>query len=314
MRIVSLTPAATEWLFALGAGPDLVGRSHACDAPPEARTLPVLTRTPVDAEADTAAVNEAVRTGRAAASPLHAVDTDALARLAPDLIVLQSVCGVCGVTPDDLAPALDALPKRPRLFTLRAARFKAALDEILRLGLLVGRFQETMAFIAEQEARLAGLHRAVQGSARIGGRRTGGPRVAVVEWLDPLIVAGHWAPDLIDLAGGRPALGRPGARSEVVDPAEFAAADPDVIVLAPCGFTIEQTLRDLPVPGARPEWQALRAVREGRIFALDGRAYVNRSGPGLYRAVELLAAAIDPAMQAVVQPGPREWRALGGTA
>lgn len=313
MRIVSLTPAATEWLFALGAGHDLVGRSHACDAPPAARALPVVTQTPVDAEADTAAINAAVDGVRAAAPTLHAVDTALLARLAPDLIVLQSVCGVCGVTPDDLAPALDALPKRPKLLTLQAARFKAALDEILRLGLLVGRFQETMAFIAEQEGRLAELYRAVRGSARIGGRRAGGPRVACIEWLDPLVVAGHWAPDLIDLAGGRPVLGRPGARSQVVGLADLAAADPDVIVLAPCGFTIEQTLRDLPALAERSAWQALRAVREGQVFALDGRAYVNRSGPSLYRAVELLAAAIDPMMRAVVQPRPGEWRALGGT-
>ncbi|GIV62101.1 MAG: ABC transporter substrate-binding protein [Rhodothermaceae bacterium] len=293
MRIVSLLPAATEWVAAIGAMEDLVGRSHACDFPPAVRSLPAVTRSRVAEGGDTRAINDAVRSTLAAGLSLYEVDLDALRALRPDVVLTQAQCAVCAV---DLA-GLEALlagwtGTRPRLFSMAPMTFRAVLQEAMHLARLVDRLPQAMAVLGEGERRLRHLR------DRLGLPRTADPAtlptVACIEWMEPLMTAGHWMPALVDHAGGRAVLAGAGKPSPVVDWEALRAADPDVIAIMPCGFSLEQTRRDLPLLTGRPGWGDLRAVRTGRVVLFDGNAYFNRPGPRLYRAAELLAAALYP--------------------
>ncbi len=313
MRIVSLLPAATEWLYAFGAGDLLVGRSHACDYPAEAQRAPAVTRPTFGEAADSASIDRAVRATVQQGLSLYAVDLDALRELKPDLIVTQAQCEVCAVSLDALEVALaDWTGARPQVFSMEPLSFKQVLDAALRLGRAVGRMPEAMRVVAEGERRLRDLH------TRIGRHRDGSladrptPTVACIEWIEPLMTAGHWMPDLVDLAGGRAVCAEAGAPSQYVAWDEIVAADPDVIAIAACGLGVEQALRDLHFLTERPEWNTLRAVRDGRVFVFDGDAYFNRPGPRLVRSVELLAAALHD--DAGVEPEAWEMRSLAVTS
>jgi iron complex transport system substrate-binding protein len=295
MRIVSLLPAATEWLCAFGAADLLVGRSHACDFPAEVQDLPSLTRPTVTSDGDSATIDRAVRDTLGRGLSLYDVDLDALRDLSPDLVVTQAQCEVCAVSLDALETMLaEWTDGQPELFSFEPTTFKQALDAALRLGRAVGRMPEAMRVVAERERDLKRLRE------RIGARRDGtvggrsAPTVACVEWIEPLMTAGHWAPDLVELAGGRAVAAEKGKSSAYVAWDDLVAADPDVLAITVCGLSVEQALRDLHYLTDRPGWGALRAVREGRVFVLDGDAYFNRPGPRLYRSVELLAAALHP--------------------
>lgn len=294
MRIVSLLPAATDWLVAFGAADQLVGRSHACDAP-AVQHLPVLTRPTVDSAADSAAIDRAVCDTLAAGLSMFDVDLDTLRSLQPDLVVTQAQCDVCAVPLATLDALLaDATDGQPALFSFEPSTFKEVLETALRLGRATDSLPGAMRVIAESEARLRMLHE------RLGRRRDGTladravPTVACIEWLEPIMTAGHWAPDLVDLAGGRAVCAQAGARSRYVEWDVIRAADPDVIAVAACGFDLAATRRDLHLLTDRPDWADLRAVRSGRVVLFDGNVYFNRPSPSLYRTVELLAAALHP--------------------
>jgi iron complex transport system substrate-binding protein len=303
MRIVSLLPAATEWLCAFGAADQIVGRSHECDYPSEVQPLPVVTRSTFGDGGDSAAIDRAVRDTLGQGLSLYDVDLDALRDLDPDLVVTQAQCEVCAVSLDALEAALaDWTGGQPEIFSSEPSTFKQVLDSALRLGRQIGRAAEAMAFVAERERELRLLRE------RIGARRDGtvggreAPTVVCIEWIEPLMTAGHWMPDLVELAGGRALAAEGGQRSAYVEWDEIVAADPDVLAVAACGFTVEQSLRDLRYLTERPEWPDLRAVREGRAFVLDGNAYFNRPGPRLYRSVELLAAVLHEGAGVDVEP------------
>jgi len=306
MRIVSLLPAATEWLCAFGAEDLIVGRSHECDFPPAVQDRPVVTRATFDDAGDSAAIDRAVRDTLWQGLSLYDVDLGALRELKPDLVVTQEQCEVCAVSLDGLEAALtDWTGGQPELFSLAPTTFKQVLDTALRLGREIGRTAEAMQFIAERERELRRLRE------RIGARRDGtvdgreAPSVVCIEWIEPLMTAGHWMPGLVELAGGRALLAEGGAPSPYVAWDDIVVADPDVLAVTACGFPVEQSLRDLGYLTERPEWSELRAVREGRVFVLDGNAYFNRPGPRLYRSVELLAAVLHPD-RADVRPEPWE--------
>lgn len=295
MRVVSLLPAATEWLCAFGAADLLVGRSHACDVPPDMQDCPVVTRPSAEVGGDSAAIDRAVRDTLKQGLSLYDVDLDALRALAPDLVVTQASCAVCAVSRDALEAAFtDWTDRRPEVFSFEPRTFKQVLDTALRLGRQIGRMPEAMRVVAEHER---GLHLLRE---RVGARRDGTvagratPTVVCIEWIEPLMTAGHWMPDLVELAGGRSVGAESGAPSGSADWDEVVAADPDVLAVTACGLTVEQALCDLSYLTERPEWSTLRAVREGRVFVFDGIAYFNRPGPRLYRSVELLAAALHP--------------------
>ncbi|MEM1044235.1 MAG: ABC transporter substrate-binding protein [Bacteroidota bacterium] len=290
MRIVSLLPAATDWLVAFGAAGSVVGRSHECDAP-EVAGAPVVSRPTVPTEGDSAAIDAVVQGTLSEGLSLYDVDLGALRALAPDLVVTQAQCAVCAVDLPTLERTLaDWTDGQPALFSMEPMTYKQVLDAALRLGRAAGRLPGAMPAVAEGEVRLKRLQ------DRLGLSRRDDPEdypaVACVEWIEPLMTAGHWTPDLVRLAGGRAVCAEAGAPSQYVDWHALVEADPDVIAVTACGLTVDQALADLHYLTERPAWTSLRAVRDGRVFAFDGNAYFNRPGPGLVRSVELLAAAL----------------------
>jgi iron complex transport system substrate-binding protein len=312
MRIVSLLPAATEWICAFGARADLVGRSHACDYPPSIRDRPVVTRAQGLDASDSAAIDAQVKGRLRQGLSLYVVDLELLRELEPDLVVTQAQCAVCAVSLSGLEAALAGWTgAHPQLFSLAPMTLKQVFDAALRLGRTIGRMAESMAVLADAERRLRRLHE------RLGlGKQTGPaplPTVACIEWLAPLMTAGHWMPDVAGHAGLRAVLATPGARSNYVDWAEVQAADPDVLAVMPCGFTLSQTRRDLHHLTAHAGWGDLRAVRAGRVYLFDGNAYFNRPGPRLYRSIELLAAAAYPEVSRSTEVAPWEMVPLSAT-
>ncbi len=293
MRIASLLPAATEWVCAFDAAADLVGRSHECDFPPPVRALPVLTRPAFAVDGDSAEIDAQVQDRLKKSLSLYEVDWKQLRALQPDLIITQAQCKVCAVAMPQLEAALAAwMGTQPHVFSIEPYTLRQVLDTALYLGRTLGRLDAAMQYLGEGERILSTLRK------RLGLHKrsdpSGWPTLACIEWMEPLMTAGHWMPDLAEMAGGRTVLAEQGTRSRYVAWDDLRAADPDVIAIAPCGFALEQTRRELSFLTGRPGWNALKAVRQNRVFLFDGHAYFNRPGPRLYRSVELLAAALHP--------------------
>lgn len=305
MRIVSLLPAATEWICAFGGTASLVGRSHECDHPTEVQDVPVVTAPTYDAEGDSAAIDDAVQEQLQAGLSLYQVDLDKLRALEPDLIVTQNQCDVCAVSRTELDDRLEEWTgTAPEVVSLQAQTLKRVLDEALHLARTMGQMDRAMEVIGGLEARLQALR------ADIGIDRSTNPQslpsVACIEWLEPLMVAGHWMPDVIEMAGGRAVLGTAGEPTRRVDWEKLRTADPDVIAVMPCGFSLEETKRDVHYLMDRDGWADLSAVRDGRVALFDGNAYFNRPGPRLYRAIEVLASVIHPDRVTLELP-PEAW-------
>ena len=278
MRIVSLLPACTEWVAAFGGLEDLVGRSHACDFPPGVEELPALTRRVSEGGGP-----------RGALSPFE-VDRERLAALRPDLILTQTACADCAVTETQLRAAMAGpTDTAPRIFSLEASTMKQVLNQALALGRAIGRTRQAMAAVGDLEVR---LHQLQDGLGMGRGVPESAPSVAALEWFDPPMAAGHWNPDLIELAGARPVCARPGLPSAPLDWQVLLAADPDVLALFCCGMGIDEARGLLPALCARDGWSGLTAVRSGRVYLFDGSAYFNRPGPRLYRSIELIAAGV----------------------
>jgi iron complex transport system substrate-binding protein len=290
MRIVSLVPHATELLFALGAGPEVVGVTHECDFPPAARGLAQVTRDLLPeglsaAEID-AAVSERTREGAA----IYELDRDALAELAPDLIVTQALCPVCAVSYEEVAALAPKLSSRPRVIALDPRTLGETLGDVRTLAQATDRREQGVELVRQAAARIDRVRLAVRAQPR--------PRVAALEWLDPVYVAGHWTPQLIELAGGEDVLGLAGEPSQTLPWELVADARPEIVVVMPCGYD---------APRARVEAAAhagaLAALNAERVVAVDASAYFSRPGPRLLDGLELLAHILHP--QAVLEPPPQ---------
>ncbi|PSQ90072.1 MAG: cobalamin-binding protein [Bacteroidetes bacterium QH_2_63_10] len=300
MRIVSLLPAATEWVCTLGGQEDLVGRSHECDYPDNVQDVPVVTSPTYDAEGDSAAIDDAVQEQLQDGLSLYEVDLERLRAMEPDLIVTQDQCEVCAVSWPELEAQLgDWTGGAPEVVSMRPKTLKEVLDEALRLARAMDALEQGMEVIANLETGLKVLR------DQIGVDRSTNPQslpsVACIEWLEPLMVAGHWMPDVVEMAGGRPVLGTAGEPTEPVEWGDLRKADPDVLALMPCGFTVDETRRDLHYLTEHSGWEDLAAVQNERVALLDGNAYFNRPGPRLYRAIEVLASVLHPEK---VRPDP----------
>jgi iron complex transport system substrate-binding protein len=287
MRIVSLLPAATEIVAALGAGSWLVGVSHECDYPPDVvRGLPRITRTQIDNSHSPAEIDRAVRAAGAAAT---AIDAALLADLRPDVIVGQSVCDVCAVGEGQLSGALTRLPHQPVVVTLHAHTLEEVFGDVARVGAALDLAGEADELVAGMRYRLRRISQSVSQHPTHDSRRTAvrpdSRRTVVIEWLDPPYVAGHWVPELVAIAGGADVGNVPGARSVTRTWAELRALDPDRIVIAECGFDVARARRDL---AAVRDDDALALFSRGVVF-LDGNAYTSRPGPRLVDAAEQLA-------------------------
>jgi iron complex transport system substrate-binding protein len=281
MRIVSLVPNGTEILFALGAGESVVGVSHECDYPEEARRRPVLTGSALRPGMTAAEVDAAVSAQVGGGRSLYTLDEERIAELAPDVIVTQQVCPVCAVSTEQVDEAVRPLSRCPEVVSLDPRTLGDVFADIRRLGELTGRTAEAAALLAELVRRLEAVRAAVAGRPW--------PRVLALEWLDPPFAGGHWVPEMIVLAGGIDAIGEPGGHSVRLAWNQVAAADPDVIVAMPCGFDEAGAGEQIATVAERPEWRALRAVRENRVHAVDANGCFSRPGPRLVDGVERLA-------------------------
>ncbi len=291
-RVVSLLPSLTEIACALGAAEQLVGRSHECDHPPEVERLPCVTAPrfatlPSQPSADIDA--EVRRLLREALSPF-AVDEEKLRALAPELILTQDQCRACAVSLPDVERALGAvLAGAPRVLSVAPSTLGEVWESVETVAAALGREAEGRALLARLSARVATI-------GERAGARPSRPRVAAIEWLEPLMVAGHWLPELIAIAGGDALLAGPGTRSRWLAWSELRAADPDVIAVAPCGFPVARTGRELGLLTGLPGWSALAAVRGERVFLADGNQFFNRPGPRLVETLEILAEMISPGL------------------
>ncbi|HEX9799927.1 MAG TPA: cobalamin-binding protein [Thermoanaerobaculia bacterium] len=285
MRIVSLVPNATEILFALGAGGELVGVSHECDHPLAARELPALTGSALAPGLAAAAVDAAVSAQLASGRSLYTLDEARLAELAPDLLFTQELCPVCAVSSEQVGAAVAPMPACPEVVSLDPERLEDVLADILRVGARVGRRAAAERLVDALRVRLARVERRLRGRPR--------PSVVALEWLDPPFLAGHWVPQMLAIAGGRdPFDVAPGERSRRATWDELAAADPDWIVAMPCGFDAAGARAEIAKLAAREEWTSLRAVRERRVAAVDANGCWSRPGPRLVDGVETLATLL----------------------
>jgi iron complex transport system substrate-binding protein len=281
MRIVSLVPHATELLFALGLGADVVAVTHECDFPAEVRDLPQVTRDVLPPGLGPAEIDAAVRERTATGQAIYELDEEQLEDLEPDLIVTQQLCLVCAVSYDEVVEVADRLPTRPNVVALDPHTLGEAMGDIRTIAQLTGARDAALDLVTRQRARIDAVRRAVLDAEPVA--------VAALEWLDPVFVAGHWTPQIVELAGGRDLLGFAGEHSEQSTWETVAAARPEVVVVMPCGYDGERALEE-----ARRYGDELRATGARRIVAVDAAAYFSRPGPRLVDGLELMAHVLHP--------------------
>jgi len=286
-RIISLLPSSTEIICSLGLRGRLVGVSHECDFPADVVGLPILTAPKLNPHGTSAAIDARVREIVREGLSVYRINTDTLQALQPDLIVTQDQCEVCAVSLSEVEEAVHwFLTPAVQVVSLRPQSLNDIWDDLRRVAQATG--QEAVA--EEVLGNLHGRMRQVEQQTRHLPRA----RVACLEWLDPLMAAGNWIPEMIDIAGGTYTLAAGGAHSPTTTWDTLIAYQPEVIVLMPCGFTIAQTQADFSVLAARPQWQALPAVQANQVFIADGNAYFNRPGPRIVESVEILAEILHP--------------------
>lgn len=307
VRIVSLLPAATDLVATLGRLPDLVGRTHECDWPPgELAAVPVLTGSGIDHDRMASReISDAVGGAAHRGSSLYTVDSAALAAARPDLVLTQDLCAVCAVSYERVTSAvrsLGAAAGGTRVLSLEPRTLDEVLGCLAQVGEVLGAADVAARETAALRERLARVRDAVDGLPR--------PRVVALEWLDPVWPAGHWVPEQITAAGGLPLLAEPGEHTRGIDWDVVREAEPEVLLVLPCGFPPERTLAELDVLTSRPGWSELPAVRAGRVWVLDGPAYFNRPGPRVVRGAEVLAHVLH-GVTAGLPVTPSEARRVG---
>ena len=281
LRVVSLIASATEIVCALGRGDWLVGRSHECDYPPQVLSLPALTAPKFGVEGSSLEIDRRVQAIVRDGLSVYRVDAEALRALAPDVIVTQDHCEVCAVSLTDVEKALCSWSDRQvRIISLRPDSLADAYADMRRVGLALRAQAQSQTLVAAIESRL----RALAGTTA----RRGKPRVAFIEWVEPLMAGGNWMPELIEAAGGQNLFGVAGKHSSWMPWSELVAANPEVIIVAPCGFGLPRCLQELSLLKAKPGWAGLEAVRNGRVYFADGNSFFNRPGPRLADSGEML--------------------------
>jgi iron complex transport system substrate-binding protein len=281
MRIVSLVPSATEMLWALGLGGHVVGVTHECDYPPAVADVPRVTRDVLEPGLSAADIDAAVRARTARGESIYALDADLLGDLFPDLVVTQALCAVCAVSYDDVRALAERIPSRPQVISLDPTTLGEVLGDVRALAQATEREDAGAELVRDCADRIDRVRAGVRDALR--------PRVAALEWLDPVYVGGHWVPQMIDYAGGEDVLGQPGERSERVEWAAVAAAQPDVVVAMPCGYDAARARAEAVEHAAE-----LGAVGAGEVVAVDAAGLFSRPGPRLVDGLELLAHVLHP--------------------
>jgi iron complex transport system substrate-binding protein len=287
MRIVSLLPSATEILFALGFDKEIVGVSHECDFPAQARTKRVVIHSRLPHDAPPLEIDRLVREYVARGESLYSVDAEALAELEPDLIITQDLCQVCAASPDDLATTLARFPAPPEVLCLNPQDLGDVWRDILWVGEATCRGHEAETLLKKIGTRLGELECQLDSVEHR-------PRVAMLEWLEPFYVAGHWVPEMIEVAGGKDALGRKRTPSFRVSAKDAIDAAPEILLIAQCGYSAQQARDEYRAMSFPEEWSAMPAVRNSRVYALDASGYFSRPGPRLMTGIEALAKILHP--------------------
>jgi len=287
MKIISLHAPAAEIIYALGAGEEIVGISHECDYPPEVRSKPIVAGTTINSDQasfniDTA-VSNALRTGQS----IYTVDNRLFTSLNPELVITQELCKVCAITPTDIQEAIRDCRPAPKMLSLHPHSIPEILEDVIRVGKAIGREEEANNYVRNLQRRIENIRRQTRD---VEFR----PRVYCMEWLDPPYNAGHWVPEMVEIAGGRDELSTKGADSVRILWQRIVDHDPQVLVLMPCGFSIERTRKELVDVTRRAEWKELSAVRDNQVYLVNGPAYFNCSGPRIVDGVELLATILHP--------------------
>jgi iron complex transport system substrate-binding protein len=287
-RVVSLISSATEIVCALGCEDYLVGRSHECDFPPSVRRLPVLTEPKFNVEGNSRQIDRDVKNLLRDSLSVYRVDAERLAELEPDVIVTQAQCDVCAVSLRDVERAVCSwLTACPKLVSLVPNALADVWTDIENVADALGVRDVGMDVVERLRSRV----RAISERAATLSRR---PGIACIEWIDPLMAAGNWVPELVEMAGGNNLFGQAGKHSPWMTFEQLVAADPEVIVVMPCGFDIARSRVELPALSQRPEWSQLTAVRAGRVYLADGNQFFNRPGPRLVESLEILAELLHP--------------------
>jgi iron complex transport system substrate-binding protein len=286
-RIVSLIASATEIVDALGQLDYLVGRSHECDYPERVKSLPVCTRPRIAVNTDSSEIDRQVKESQRTSVSIYQVFDDVLAQLAPTHILTQIQCEVCAVSLRDVEQALArGIPGEPAIVSLQPDSLDQIWEDFRRVARALGIAEKGESVITDLERRMAALGPPAEAGPL--------PRVACIEWMEPLMAAGNWMPELIRMAGGTNLFGEDGRHSPWLTWEQLRAADPDVVILAPCGFDLARTEEELYWMTDRPGWSDLRAVREGRVYLGDGNRYFNRPGPRVVETLEALVEMLHP--------------------
>jgi iron complex transport system substrate-binding protein len=298
MRIVSLLPSATEIVCALGYGDQLVGRSHECDHPPSVTDLPICSRPRIRVDTSSSEIDRSVKAVVSKGLSVYEIDEDTLRALAPDFIVTQTQCEVCAVSERDVEQAVkDWLDGQGEIISLNPNRLEDVWADIIRVATALGNRGNGEVVAAALRERMSRIHTR---TAQLERR----PRVAVIEWIEPLMAAGNWMPTLVDMAGGQNLFGKAGEHSPWMTLDELKRSDPDVVVVAACGFGLERTRSEMHSLTDRPQWRALTAVARGQVFLTDGHHFFNRPGPRLVESLEILTELLHPESIAPRHRGP----------
>jgi iron complex transport system substrate-binding protein len=287
MRICSLLPSSTEIVYALGLGDELVAVTHECDYPPEAAAKPKVTESMIDHERLTSMeIDHHVSGSVGHHGSIYRLKDEMLERLRPDLIITQELCEVCAVSYSEVKRAARILEGETKIISLEPNSLGEMFETVLLVGEATGQTAVSQERVQEMKARLDRVRGLAGGSSR--------KRVYAMEWLDPPFSGGHWVPEMVEIAGGIEVLGKPGEKSARIDAGQIIATQPEVVVLMPCGFSLERTIEEYHRTRFFPGWSDLPAVRHGELYAVNGSAYFNRPGPRLIDGVEILAEILHP--------------------
>lgn len=299
MRICTFLPSATEIVYMLGLGDSLYGVSHECDFPSDALEKPKVVRSRFDPDTlSSSEIDKLVTKMMMQGENIYEVNEDTLTEACPDLVITQQLCEVCAVSFEDVQKAVQRLDSPPEVLSLDPHGIDDILEDIIRVGVHTGRDSPAHHAVFNLRARIDLVRRAV-------ARAEDTPTVACVEWLDPVIAAGHWIPEMVEIAGGRDALVSPGSPSPRLDMKTLTDADPDVLILMPCGMNVAQARAEFDALTNQDEWQGMSAYRDGRVYLVDSGALFSRSGPRLVDGLEIMARILHPDLFS--DPAPEEF-------
>lgn len=286
MRIISLLPSSTEILYQLDSGKDVIGISHECDYPEDVATKPVVTDTVIKTTDPSRKIDQQVSKYLKVGAGIYTLNKRLFISLKPDLVITQELCKVCAITPTNIQAAIRDCKPQPKILSLHPHSIKEILEDILKVGRAIGKKKEANKLVKSAKLKVQSIK---QKTAKLKK-----PRVYCMEWLDPPYNGGHWVPEQVEIAGGRDEISTKGGDSERLIWQKIIDYNPEFLILMPCGFSINRTKKELTVLMKRSEWKKLKAVKDGKVYLVNGPSYFNNSGPRVIEGIELLASILHP--------------------